>query len=182
MKKIYNIVSMAILLFCTAACSDSYLELSPESSVSDEVIFENADAAQYAVNGLGRIMSTQYLDTQGYNGEGTVYAYQGEYPGDVIQKGSYTGWQNLAKGNYFTSSTNSNIHVTWYYYYKLIRNANQILDNCKTGLANVAEQRKWDYIKAQALVYRAYSYTMLSQLYSRRWTDADGLQRGLESG
>ena len=42
-----------------------------------------------------------------------------------------------------------------YYYYKLIRNANQILDNCKTGLANVAEQRKWDYIKAQALVYRA---------------------------
>ena len=170
---------MAILLFCTAACSDSYLELSPESSVSDEVIFENADAAQYAVNGLGRIMSTQYLDTQGYNGEGTVYAYQGEYPGDVIQKGSYTGWQNLAKGNYFTSSTNSNIHVTWYYYYKLIRNANQILDNCKTGLANVAEQRKWDYIKAQALVYRAYSYTMLSQLYSRRWTDADGLQRGL---
>lgn len=179
MKKIYNIVSMAILLFCTAACSDSYLELSPESSVSDEVIFENADAAQYAVNGLGRIMSTQYLDTQGYNGEGTVYAYQGEYPGDVIQKGSYTGWQNLAKGNYFTSSTNSNIHVTWYYYYKLIRNANQILDNCKTGLANVAEQRKWDYIKAQALVYRAYSYTMLSQLYSRRWTDADGLQRGL---
>ena len=56
---------MAILLFCTAACSDSYLELSPESSVSDEVIFENADAAQYAVNGLGRIMSTQYLDTQG---------------------------------------------------------------------------------------------------------------------
>ena len=52
MKKIYDIVSMAILLFCTAACSDSYLELSPESSVSDEVIFENADAAQYAVNGL----------------------------------------------------------------------------------------------------------------------------------
>ena len=48
MKKICNIVSMAILLFCTAACSDSYLELSPESSVSDEVIFENADAAQYA--------------------------------------------------------------------------------------------------------------------------------------
>ena len=75
MKKIYDIVSMAILLFCTAACSDSYLELSPESSVSDEVIFDNADAAQYAVNGLGRIMSTQYLDTQGYNGEGTVYAY-----------------------------------------------------------------------------------------------------------
>ncbi len=30
MKKIYDIVSMAILLFCTAACSDSYLELSPE--------------------------------------------------------------------------------------------------------------------------------------------------------
>ena len=145
---------MAILLFCTAACSDSYLELSPESSVSDEVIFENADAAQYAVNGLGRIMSTQYLDTQGYNGEGTVYAYQGEYPGDVIQKGSYTGWQNLAKGNYFTSSTNSNIHVTWYYYYKLIRNANQILAYIiHSGFISGYQNRYGDNLKPPTNVY-----------------------------
>lgn len=179
MKKIYNLIFGAMLLTGVTACSESYLELAPESSVSDKVIFETADAAQYAVNGLGRIMCTQYWSNQGYNGEGTVYAYNGEFPGDGIQKGSYTGWQNLSKGNYFKSSTNSNVHVTWYYYYKLIRNANQILDNVKTGLTNVTEQRKWDHVKAQALVYRAYSYTMLSQLYSRRWTDANGEQRGL---
>ena len=100
MKKIYNIVSMAILLFCTAACSDSYLELSLESSVSDEVIFENADAAQYAVNGLGRIMSTQYLDTQGYNGEGTVYAYQGEYRQAIELAGREIFTQYRGAGKY----------------------------------------------------------------------------------
>ena len=179
MKKLYATFLGAALLFGATACSESYLDLAPESSVTEGMLFENADAAQYAVNGLGRIMSTQYLSTQGYNGEGTVYAYNAEFPGDGIQKGSYTGWQNLAKGNYFSSSTNTNIHVTWFYYYKLIRNVNQILDNIPAEVSNATEQRKWNYVKAQSLVYRAYAYTMLSQLYSRRWTDANGQQRGL---
>src|SRR5699024_8302569 len=33
-----------------------------------------------------------------------------------------------------------------------------------------------DYIKAQALTYRAYSYTMLAQLYGNRWDDSNGGQ------
>src|SRR5699024_3531922 len=34
-------------------------------------------------------------------------------------------------------------------------------------------QREKDYIKAQALTYRAYSYTMLAQLYGDRWDDSN---------
>src|SRR5699024_2942208 len=34
-------------------------------------------------------------------------------------------------------------------------------------------QNERDYIKAQALTYRAYSYFMLSQLYGNRWVDSN---------
>lgn len=162
-----------------SSCSDDYLETAPQSSVSKSDLFATPDNAQYAVNGLGRVMCTQYLDTQGYNGEGTVYAYGSEWCGDGAQVMNRTGFSNLIRSNYNTSNNNNNTAVHWYYYYKLIGNTNQILENIVLDDEDPENARKWDYVRAQALVYRAYAYTMLSQLYCRRWTDRNGDQRGL---
>ena len=178
MKNIYKFLIAGAILSTTAACSSDYLDLTPQSSVTKGTLFESASSAQYVVNGLGRIMTTQYLSTQGYNGEGTVYAYNAEYPGDCIQKGDYTGWQNIIKSNY-NLSANTNCQFGWYYYYKLIGNANQII--CNVPENPTTDIALWKSVKAQALTYRAYAYTMLSQLFSRRWSDqgANGLQRGV---
>lgn len=173
MKKIATYLALASVL-ALSSCSDNYLELEPQSSVAKGTLFATPENAQYAVNGLGRVMCTQYLSTQGYNGEGTVYFYGAEFPGDGIQKLNYTGWSNLIRSNYNTSNNNTNVHVHWYYYYKLIGNCNQILESVPEEMTN-----DWAAIKAQALTYRAYAYTMLSQFYSRRWTDRNGEQRGL---
>ncbi|MDE5810170.1 MAG: RagB/SusD family nutrient uptake outer membrane protein, partial [Muribaculaceae bacterium] len=145
----------------------------------EETMFESAETAKYAVWGLGRIMATQYLSTQGYNGEGTVYAYNGDYPGDAIQINNKTGWANIIKQNY-NASANTNCQFGWYYYYKLIGNANQIICHVPENIAP-EDVKNWQTVKAQALTYRAYAYTMLSQLFSRRWADqgANGLQRGV---
>ena len=179
MKRVIKYALLALMPFMSVACGDDYLETSPQSSTTKTQLFKDYETAQYAVNGLGRLMSKQYLDNQGFNGEGTVYAYVAEFPGDGMQKLSYSSWQNLIKCNYTQNNTNSNIHVAWYYYYRLIGNANQILENIPTEAATPAIQKNWDYIKAQALTYRAYAYTMLSQIYSRRWTDKNGQSRGL---
>lgn len=179
MKNIYKLLLAGAILSTTAACSEDYLNLGPESSVTKDMLFQSPVEAQYVVNGLGRIMSTQYLDTQGYNGEGTVYTYNGEYPGDCLEFGNKTGWQNIIKQNY-NSSSNTNVQFGWYYYYKLIGNANQVICNVpEVDGGSTANQ--WKHVKAQALTYRAYAYTMLSQLFSRRWSDmgANGLQRGV---
>ncbi len=162
-----------------ASCSDDYLETTPQDSTAKTELFATPDAAQYAVNGLGRLMSKQYLSTQGYNGEGTVYAYIAEYTGDGMQKLGYSGWATIMNSTYNQSNTNNNLHVSWYYYYRLIGNANQILDNIPAEVASVSLQKEWDFIKAQALTVRAYGYTMLSQIYSRRWTDRNGESRGV---
>lgn len=179
MNKIFKYTICAALVFSFASCGEDYLVTSPQASTAKTQLFENPEAAQYAVNGLGRLMAKQYLSTQGYNGEGTVYAYQGEFPGDGVQKLSYSGWQNMIKGNYNQSSNNNNVGVTWYYYYRVIGNCNQILENVPTEVSSSALQKEWDYIRAQALTYRAYSYLMLSQTFSRRWTDKNGQSRGV---
>ena len=179
MNKILKYTLCAALVAGMASCSDDYLETKPQDSADLEQMFSTPDAAQYAVNGLGRLMSKQYLSTQGYNGEGTVYAYVGEWPGDGMQKLAYSGWQNLIKGNYNQSNSNNNLHVAWYYYYRLIGGTNQIIANIPTDIDDAKTQQEWDFIEAQALTVRAYAYTMLSQIYSRRWTDRDGESRGV---
>lgn len=180
MNKFLKYTLSIALTFGLGACGEDYLDTKPMGSTTiKETLFENFESAQYAVNGLGRLMSKQYLSTQGYNGEGTVYAYLGEFPGDGMQKLAYSGWQNLIKSNYNQSNNNTNVQLGWYYYYRLIGNANQILANIPTEHNSVDKQKAWDHIKAQALTYRAYSYTMLSQIYSRRWTDRDGQSRGV---
>lgn len=179
MNKILKYSMCVALVAGMASCSEDYLQTSPQDSTAKTQLFADPDAAQYAVNGLGRLMSKQYLSTQGYNGEGTVYAYTAEWPGDGMQKLAHSGWQNIIKSNYNQSNTNTNVQVGWYYYYRLIGNANQILENVPEEAASAKLQKEWDYIKAQALTVRAYAYTMLSQVYSRRWTDRNGESRGV---
>lgn len=173
MKKI-AILLMAAASLAISSCSEDYLQLAPEDSVSPATLFATPENAQYAINGLAKIMSTQYLSQQGYNGEGTVMAYGAEWPGDAFQKCNYTGWSNLCRQNYNESNSNTNVHFIWYYYYKIIGNANQALVAVPEDCTN-----EWAHIRAQALVYRAYAYTMLSQYYCRRWVDGNGSQRGL---
>lgn len=168
----------AALTLPLASCGEDFLETAPQSSTTKNDLFKDVETAQYAVNGLGRLMSKQYLSNQGFNGEGTVYAYQGEFPGDGVQKLSYSGWQNIIKSNY-NQAHNNNVGVTWYYYYRVIGNANQILENIPENFATEGVRRQWDYIKAQALTFRAYSYLMLAQTFSRRWTDRNGQSRGV---
>ncbi|MDE6644150.1 MAG: RagB/SusD family nutrient uptake outer membrane protein [Muribaculaceae bacterium] len=179
MKNIYKFLLSGIILSTATACSSDYLDLKPQTSADPETMFGSPEVANYAVWGLGKIMATQYLSTQGYNGEGTIYAYNGEFPGDGIQFNNKTGWANIAKQNY-NSSANTNVQFGWYYYYKLIGNANQILSYIPTE-QSPEDVAGWQWVKAQALTYRAYAYTMLSQLFSRRWSDqgANGLQRGV---
>ena len=55
--------------------------VSPESSVSPATIFGTTENCQLAINGMAKMMTSQYLSTQGLNGEGTIktwYDYKRE--------------------------------------------------------------------------------------------------------
>ncbi len=174
-KKLATILLGVGLL--SASCASDYLDTTPESSAGTSTIFESAENAQMAINGICRLMCNQYLSTQGMNGEGTIKSWYGNFTGNDLQKSNQTGWATLWNSDYHERNTSIYDYYPWFYYYKLISNANAIVLNIDN--ASGSESLK-NFVKAQALTFRAYSYFMLSQLYCKRWVDSNGgATRGL---
>ena len=168
-KHLLYISAVALGLF---SCSENYLDTTPESSTATATILESTDNAELIINGLCKAMTQQYgAFSQGYNGEGAIKTWFGSYPGNDTQKSNLTGWTNTINGNYHEMPTDARDIYPWYYYYKMISNANSLILNIDA--ASGTEQDK-AYLKAQALVFRAYSFFMLSQLYAHRWSDEQG--------
>ena len=163
----YITLSGALLL---TACSSDFLETAPENATAAETVFESTDNAKLAVNGIARIMTNQHLGSQGFNGEGTIKMYYGNYPGNHFNV-ALSGWAAIINGDYYENVTSIYNYYPWHYYYMIIANANQIIHNIEGA---EGPQRERDYIKAQALTYRAYSYSMLAQIYGNRWDDSNG--------
>lgn len=175
MKK-YISITAVILAFATSSCKKNYLDTLPTDAVSSGTVFATTGNAALAVNGLAKMMTMQYLGSQGFNGEGTIKMYYGNYPGNNFYV-YLTGWAPIINATYNESTTSIYDYYPWYYYYKIIGNANSIIVNVDN--ASGAESEK-QFIKAQALTYRAYSYMMLAQLYCYRWSDSNsGASNGL---
>ena len=114
-------------------------------------------------------MMNQYLSTQGMCGEGCIMMWYGNYPGQDFYV-NLNGWALLINQNNHDTPTSSYTYYPWFYYYKIIGNANTIVERID-GAEGTQEDR--DFIKAQALTFRAYSFFMLTQLYCKRWVDSD---------
>ena len=184
MKQNILLRSICVVGIALAAlsCSKEYLDTAPESAESPATIFETTDNAKMAINGLAKMMTTQYLSVQGMNGEGTIINWYNNYMGNDSQKCALTGWANTINSNWHESPTSNYDIYPWYYYYKLIGNANQVIANIEESEGSEGER---DFIQAQALVYRAYSYLQLVQFYCRRWKDGvvpnDGIPLRLDT-
>lgn len=162
----YITLSGVLLL---SACSSDFLETAPSDETGAETVFESTANAKLVINGMAKIMTTQQMGSQGFNGEGTIKMYYGNYMGNHFNVG-LTGWANVINGNFYDNTTSIYNYYPWHYYYKLISNANEVIHNIDGAEGPQSDK---DYIKAQALTYRAYSYTMLAQLYGNRWEDSN---------
>ena len=162
-----SILALAACLLAFS-CSKEYLNTVPEDSTSPATIFETTGNAKLAINGISRLMTVQYMSNQGYNGEGTIMSHYGNWPGNDLQRCNNTGNDYIINSDSHDQVSYYFTIFAWFYYYKLINNANQIIANI--GGAEGPESER-QFIKAQALTYRAYCYFMLSQIYCYRWDD-----------
>ena len=176
MKNIIRISLCAAVLAFAVACDKDYMETSPESSTSPATIFSSTTNVPLAINGLCKMMTTQYLSTQGLNGEGTIKTWYGNH-GNDLQRCDQAGWAALWNHTYNENVNSTYLVYPWYYYYKIIGNANQVIENIDNAEGPEAERQ---FYKAQALVFRAHAYTMLMQLYAYRWQDSNnGSSKGV---
>ena len=167
MKKIFRLFMIAAGVLIMNSCSSDYLNTSPESSTGTATIFETVDNMELAINGLYRQMTQQYgAFGQGYNGEGTIKHYLGNYASNDWNR--FTSMNIYLLDNSYHINPNSTwIILPWYYYYRIIANANAVI---VYGPDAAGDEAKRDYLIAQAKVMRAYCYMQLSQRFHYRWS------------
>ncbi len=173
MKNIKNTALLVLIFVATLiGCSDDYLDTVPTSSASAKTIFETTDNAKQALNGIARLMVNQYSDFgQPFAGEGTIKFLFGEYTGENFSRPHLTGWSTVMNSTYLENSNSVTYNgFPWFYYYELIGNINTIIANVDEATGSEQERQ---FIKAQALTYRAYCYTQLVQFYCVRWDDSN---------
>jgi hypothetical protein len=170
MKKILIISIVILFTGFISSCADDYLDTMPTSSTGSATAFESTENASMAINGIAKIMTRQYGSYgQGFNGEGTIKMYYGNYQGTAFVYPA-SGWTNTVSGGYHDNASNTYTAYPWYYYYQIVSNANSVIVNIDDASGSESEKQR---IKAQALTFRAYAFTMLVQLYAYRWTDSN---------
>lgn len=170
MKK-YILMLATVATMGLASCGDDYLETAPNDAVPVEDVYATTANINSAINGICKMMSNQYLGTQGMNGEGTILNWYNNFNGNDTQKCNQTGWSSLWNNleSYKTSKTSSYAYYPWYYYYKLIGNINGVLDKVDAAKGSAKDRA---YYKAQAQTLRAYCYYRLVTMYCKRWQDS----------
>jgi hypothetical protein len=167
MKKTIKYILVFVALASFSACKKDYLTANPTDALATETVFSTTQYAKLAVNGLAKIMTQQHLGTQGMNGEGTIKMWYGNYPGNHFSL-NLGSWAVITNHQYNENVTSIYLYYPWYYYYKIISNANAIINRIDAATGPETEKALY---KAQALTYRAYSFMMLAQLYGNRWSD-----------
>lgn len=169
MKNPISIICTLLVCLTFSSCGSDYLSVHSDASEGSDIIFSTTDNVKLAVNGLSKMMTQQYLKTQHYNGEGTIKTFYGNLQGNDYQK-YLSSFSAIAKMQHMTNPEVLYDYYPWYYYYRIIGNANTIIMH--VGEAQGAANEKM-FLKAQALTYRAYCYAMLVQLYGKRWMDSN---------
>ncbi|RZJ20182.1 MAG: RagB/SusD family nutrient uptake outer membrane protein [Acinetobacter sp.] len=164
--KLFIPVIAAVLAL--GSCKDDYLDTQPTDRVANTAVFTTTTNAMAALNGIHRSLYVQY-SRQEEGGEGAVHLnidYMGE---DIVNTVSTTAY-GVHKWVTHRSATNLNNSFIYSFYYKIIANANAIIENIDNCSGPVADKNA---IKGEALAYRAWAHFVLVQVFGKRY-DAAG--------
>lgn len=163
-------LTLGLALITTSAmtgCSDNFLETTPSTSISNQVIASSLENLYTALNGIHKEMVSQESGYQCLGGEPGFMMCRDAEADDMTwqtnnwMQAAYLGWTcNLNETDGYNSTF-------WRIYYQWILNANKIL----TGLETVENTNKdlYNQIKGEALCIRAWAHFNLVQLYAKRY-------------
>lgn len=163
-----SILAIAAVGMISASCT-KWLDTTPTSSVAESDIFQNTESAMMAINGIHRIT---------WDSTGSDWYSQGAYPSFCVHLAAMTDDFVFTYANVmFQDDANwvrhrdlthkyKDINYYWKTFYKIINNANKVLfyiDN----IPGSDDTR--NYVKGQALAYRAFAHHNLVQAWGGRY-------------
>lgn len=181
MKKIFALLSVIAALTLTG-CAKDFLDTDPTTAVSGTVIFETADKAQTAIDGLYREFYTGGWGSswQAENGGLPAFILTMDVKGDDhAMDGEGSGWFYYDYAyNTFGDWTNSAGHQyqMWNFFYTVISGANYVIAK-KDEMEGTAD--KINYVVGQAFAIRSFCYMWLVQTYQQNGGAAGSETRSL---
>lgn len=160
-------LAVAALSLFIASCKKEYLETAPTDQVAQGDVFKTTTNAWAAVNGIHRMLYSQFYSNQDQGGQSANMMYMDVMGEDLILTTQSSSW--LLNEYRWLSHRNVNSRVPYFnylFYYTIIGNANLIIKGIDGA---TGEQSEKNAIKAQALSYRAWAYFQMVQLFGKRF-------------
>lgn len=179
-KKLLYILALTGGIMLNTSCSDQ-LNTEPTDKVSGSIIFENADNAMSAINGVYRMMYVAGWSSDWGTencGQTAIQLLADLMAEDHLMHSQGQGWfyedyRLNVHGDFGNKAGRS--YSIWNFYYTMISNLNYIIaaENTMDGEPNAINS-----IVGQAYAMRAYCYFYLIQLYQQTYKgneDAPGV-------
>lgn len=158
MKKIKHFIAVASIGFIVASCQKE-LEILPEQSVAEGVVFTTKSGAQAALNGV-------YSTAQSINAFGSQPQIMGDFQADNTEfVGSFPTLQEIFQ--FTTISTNVTVSGWWQSLYQVVLRANSVISRVPgINEAGFTDAQKKQMI-AEAKFLRALTYFQLVNLFAQ---------------
>lgn len=160
MKKVFFIIIGVLSL---AGC-ESYLDVEPKSSLSEENLFTSETGYQQAITGIYALMASKDL-----YGDNLSMGFVSALGQNYNQNNTSSPLYNTSKYDFNSDEVVNFGTVIWNKSYNLIAAANKIIENAnrQTGILTQAQSNR---IKGEALALRAYLHFELLRLYGKSFT------------
>lgn len=164
-------IKYAVLALCAAglvACSDTFMDTAPTDQVGKDDVTSTLDNLYAALNGTHRAMVKQYLSSQSSGGEPTWDIHRDVLGEDLVHPSTGNSWfLGTLRWVDHRDSKSTLTKFGFFFYYKLILNANILLEN--VDKVTRTDENLYVGIKGEALCFRAFSHFQLVQLYGKRY-------------
>lgn len=164
MKK-YILLLPILVALCTTSCNDDFLETESTSNVDQSTMFGDTKTALMAINGIHRLMYEKgnFAPKMGYQYYMLYMDFLGE---DLVYTKNNAQFMNETNWTRHRQPTNQYPRHLYEYMYQIIANANMVIEHIDHA---EGPQEERDYIKGQALFYRAFKHFCAVQLYGKRY-------------
>jgi hypothetical protein len=177
-----NIIKSFVLVFALtlflSSCEKDYLNTFPTDQIGAAKAMENTSNAMASLNGIHKSLYFQWAN-QDEAGEGSMNINRDMLGEDLVMTSSGNGWFNTTyQWTAHRGETTTKTYFPWRMYYRVIANANIIINNIDAASGDPALKNA---IKGEALCYRAWGHFQLVQLYGKRYdaTTLPNLQPGV---
>jgi hypothetical protein len=161
-KLLKKIFLTTIATACILSC-DTYLDVEPKSSLSENNLFSSSTGYQQALTGIYALMAAQDL-----YGDNLSLGFVSALAQNYKTEGSFAPFVQTRAYNYDSDEVVIITNAIWDKSYNLIASANKIIENSDSQ-TDILTSEEYSKYKGEALTLRAYLHFELLRMFGKSY-------------